>query len=418
MTAVGARPADAGGGAATGAKLAHPPEWPVYRDDTIESVARMLRAGRSFDYGHGPEIAALEEAFARYHGRRHALALNSGTSALFAAYFALGLGEGDEVATQVYTFFSAVSPLLLLGAVPVLTDVAPATGQATAEGLAAAFTSRTRAIAVTHLWGNPGPMDAIIALARERGVPLVEDCSHAHGARYRGRPVGSLADISVFSIGGHKAVSGGLGGMLLTDDPDLYARACLLANFRHRTDLTIHDERYAALLPTGLGGNLRISPTAAVLALEHLESLDVMVSRRQANMGALVDGLTALPGIRAVPVGPGSSTGAWYDGVVEVGDDARLDRDTLVRLLQSRGLNVRAPSTRPLHHYPLFRGSAPDWSPRTARAARAAARSGARAFPRADHLFAHWLRLPVSFLYEQDSPLPGRYVEEFAELLA
>ncbi|GAA4463370.1 DegT/DnrJ/EryC1/StrS aminotransferase family protein [Phytohabitans houttuyneae] len=403
--------------AADGPHLHHPPEWPVYQDATIAAVGRLLRQGRSFDYGYGDELAALESEFARYHGRAHALALNSGTAALLAAYFALGVEEGDEVVGPVFTFFATVTPLFLLGAVPVLVDSAPGTGNVDVEQLFAARTERTKALVVTHLWGNPCPMDDIVARARAHGLPLVEDCSHAHGATYQGRKVGSHADIAVFSIGGHKAISGGLGGVLLTDDADLYARACLFANFRHRTDLTIADPAYAPFLDTGLGGNFRISPIAALLALEHLRGLDTMVARRQANMGALIGAIAALPGVRAVPVAAGSSTGAWYDGVVEIGEEAAVDRDRLVRLLRERGLNVRAPATRPLHHYPPFRGAAPDWAPRLARAARRAAQVNSRAFPRAQHLFEHWMRLPVNFLYEEGSTLPERYADAFVDAL-
>jgi perosamine synthetase len=402
--------------AAQAPQLPHPPEWPVYEEATIAAVGGMLRRGRSFDYGYGDELAELESAFARYHGRTYALALNSGTAALLAAYFALGVEEGDEVVGPVFTFFATVTPLFLLGAVPVLVDSAPVHGNVDVEQLFNACTERTKALVVTHLWGNPCPMDELVSRARALDLPLVEDCSHAHGATYRGRRVGSHADIAVFSIGGHKAVSGGLGGMLLTDDADLYARACLFANFRHRTDLTIDRPGYAPFLETGLGGNFRVSPVAAVLALEHLRSLDAMVARRQANMDVLLDAIVALPGVRAVPVEPGCGTGAWYDGVVEIGDDAPVGRDRLAETLRERGLKVRAPATRPLHHYAPFRGAAPEWAPRTARAARRAAELNSREFPRAQYLFDHWLRLPVNFLYEEGSTLPEWYAEAFVDV--
>ncbi|MFI7020085.1 DegT/DnrJ/EryC1/StrS family aminotransferase [Streptomyces sp. NPDC050164] len=416
MTLPGARIARSSPDASTDVLVPHPPEWPVYEEETIQCVTRMLRRGRSFDYGYGDELAALEETFREYHGRAYALALNSGTSALLAAFFAVGVAEPDEVVCPVFTFFSSATPLLMLGGVPVLADAAARTGNVSAKELVSVTTERTAAWVVTHLWGNPCPMDDILSEAQARRIALIEDCSHAHGALYRDRPVGSLADISVFSIGGHKAVSGGLGGMLLTDDPDLYARACLFANFRHRTDLTIDSGAYAPFLQTGLGGNLRISPTAAVLALEHLNNLDTLVARRQENVGQLIGALTQLPGIRAVPLEPGCTTGAWYDGPVEISADSPIDRDTLVRQLQQRGLKVRTPATRPLHHYELFRGSAPEWSPRMARAALTSARINDRRFPQADYLFDHWIRLPVNFLYEERSSLPEHYAEAFAEV--
>jgi perosamine synthetase len=397
--------------------IPHPPQWPIYSEESVAEVVALLKSGRSFDYGYGQELELLESTFAEYHGRRYALALNSGTTALLAAYFALGVDDGDEVAVPVFTFFSTVTPLLVLGAIPVLVDVDARTGNVDVDRLVASRTDRTRALVVTHLWGNPCPMDELVRRCHDQGLPLIEDCSHAHGARYRGRPVGSHADIAIFSIGGHKPVSGGHGGMLLTDDPDLYARACLFANFRHRTDLTIRDPRYAALLSTGLGGNFRISPVASVLAMDHMRGLDEMASRRQRNMTALLDAITELPGLRAVPIEPGNTPGGWYDGVVEVGPNAAVGRDRLVAELVARGLKVRAPSTRPLDEYPIFRGEEPRWSPRMSRAVRQTASRNAGDYPNAHRLAERWIRLPVNYLYEHDSTLPARYAEAFADVL-
>ncbi|GAA3414339.1 hypothetical protein GCM10018952_34490 [Streptosporangium vulgare] len=211
----------------------HPLEWPVYDEGVAARVAELVTLGRTFDYDYGPELAELERSFAERHGRAHALALTSGTAGLLAAYFALGIGPGDEVIVPDLTFFSTASPLFLLGAVPVLCDAGDATGNVAAADVEALVTPRTVAIVVTHLWGHSCDMDALRAVADRRGLALVEDCSHAHGSTFRGRPVGSMGDISIFSVGGRKLVSGGMGGMLLTDSEDVFARACLLTNFRH-----------------------------------------------------------------------------------------------------------------------------------------------------------------------------------------
>ncbi|HEV2999352.1 MAG TPA: DegT/DnrJ/EryC1/StrS family aminotransferase [Solirubrobacteraceae bacterium] len=409
MSAVAAPPA---------AAIAHPRRWPVYEPAALERASALLAGGRAFDYDHGQELASFERAFADRHRRRHALALTSGTAGLLAAYFALGIEPGDEVVVSDFTFFSTATPLFLLGAVPVLCDAGCANGTVTAREVEACVGPRTAAIAVTHLWGHPCDMDPIRALAARRGLAVIEDCSHAHGSLYRGRPAGSLGDVAVFSVGGLKLISGGMGGVLLTDDDDLYARACLLANFRHRTDLTIPPGAYDDFLATGLGGNFRMTPVAAVLAQSHLDALDDLVARRAANVGALVDGLTALPGIGAVGVDDGCSMGAWYDGVVEVDESCRWTRDELAELLQRAGTKLRAPSTEPLHRYPIFRGAAPEWSGLAARAVRAAARANCgRAFPRADRLSDRWLRLPVNYLWDAEGSIVEPYVSAAAELL-
>ncbi len=378
--------------------LEYPPEWPVYSAEAIARVGELVARGRTFDYGYGAELQSLEQRFGDRHHRRYALALGSGTACLYAAFLALGIGPGDEVIVGDYTFFSAVTPLLLLGAVPVLADVDPVHGCLDPDETAALVGPRTVAILMTHLWGHPCPADELRTLADRHSLALVEDCSHAHGATYHGRPVGSLGDVAVFSIGGHKAVSGGMGGMLLTDDPDVYARACLSATFRHRTDLTIDAPGYQAFLETGLGGNARISPIAAVLAGSHLDDLDRRIAARQRNTGRLIDGLTDLPGLERVPVAPGCTTGAWYDGVIAC--SPVLPRDVAVRVLTGAGLKVRAPSTRPVHQYPVFTGSIPAWSPLLAAAARAATAVNDRPFPQADRLAGQWVKLPVGLLWD------------------
>jgi dTDP-4-amino-4,6-dideoxygalactose transaminase len=270
---------------------------------------------------------------------------------------------------------------------------------------------------MTHLWGHPCDITALLEVARTHRLAIIEDCSHAHGSTYHGQPVGSASDIAVFSVGGHKAISGGMGGMLLTGSEDLYARACLLANFRHRTDLTIGSPDYAPWLTTGLGGNFRMSPVAAVLAHSHLTDLDRYVANRLANVGELTKRIGALSGIEAVPVAAGCTMGAWYEGAVEVTPDCRYSRDELVGILRADGLKVRAPASRPLHTYPLFQGEAPQWSPLAAAAARAAGRRNDRPFPVSDQMLAHWLSLPVNFLWDDDGAIVEPYVAAFERVL-
>src|SRR5690348_4949657 len=153
-------------------QVEHPPEWPVYTKEAVARASALLEAGRTFDYGRGEEIAALEDAFATTFGR-HALAVNSGTTALLAAYHTLGLGPGDEVVVPSFTFYSTATPLLLLRARPVLCDAGDSTGNVTAATIAAVLTERTKAVVVTHLFGWPCDMDEIVALCRRHGVALI-----------------------------------------------------------------------------------------------------------------------------------------------------------------------------------------------------------------------------------------------------
>lgn len=397
--------------------IAHPPEWPVYDEAAQQRAGALIQQGRTFDYGYGAELQELESAFAARHGRRYALAVCSGTTALLAAFFALGFGPGDEVIVPDYTFFSTATPLLLLGATPVLADVRIPDGTIDPDEVSALVGPRTAGLVMTHLWGQPCDVEALDRIAARHNLATIEDCSHAHGSSYRGNLVGGLSRVAIFSIGGHKAISGGMGGMLLTDDPDVYSRACLMANFRHRTDLTVDAPGYEPFLYTGLGGNFRMMPPAAVLASSHLQSLDQRVAARQNNLSALLDQITGLPGLRRVPVAGGCTTGACYDAVVAVDREAQLSRDELVRKLMGEGLKVRAPAARPLHHYPVFRGAAADWSELTGAAGRAAARANNRPFARADSLYDSWIRLPVNYLWDDEGQIVQPYAEGFRRVL-
>ncbi|MGX7673989.1 DegT/DnrJ/EryC1/StrS family aminotransferase [Plantactinospora sp. DSM 117369] len=340
--------------------IPHPPRWPVYDRAAADRAAELIRRGRSFDYDHGPEIAGLEAAFSRRHAGRYALTLNSGTSALLAAYFALGLGPGDEVIVPTFTFLATASPLFLLGAVPVLADSEGPDGTVSAASIERAVTPRTRAVAVTHLFGHPAPMDEITALCRRRGLALVEDCSHAHGSTYRGRPVGTFGDLAVFSVGGLKLVSGGMGGVLLARDSRHYDLACLLTAFKQRSERTVHDPRLRRLADVGLGGNLRISPPAAVLAQSHLDRIEELVAAKRANVHRLLEPLVAHPGLTGPVIAPHVTMGGWYDIVVTVDPErAGFSRDDLVAALRRQGVKADVPSTRPLHLSSIFTGAEP-----------------------------------------------------------
>src|SRR5204863_8920039 len=180
--------------------------------------------------GDGP-MAEFEKRFASLSGTTHALAMNSGTAALHSAYFAVGVKPGTEVIVPGYTFFATAAPILQCGARPVFCDVDPRTLVADPDDAERRITSRTRAISVVHLWGNPAPMDRFAEMAKRHGLALIEDCSHAHGASYQGRPVGSWGDIGCFSLQGSKAVSGGEAGIAVCDDPELFDRMLLLGHY-------------------------------------------------------------------------------------------------------------------------------------------------------------------------------------------
>ena len=400
-------------------QIVHPPEWPRYDEATVQRAAELVRHGRTFDYKYGAELAALENRFAALHPGRQALAVNSGTSALLAAYRVLDIGPGDEVVVPTMTFLATASPLLLLGATPVLCDSAAPTGNVTAETIEPRLTRRTRAITVTHLFGHPCPMDEIIELAGEHGIPVIEDCSHAHGSTYHGRPVGTFGDLAVFSIGGLKIVSGGMGGILLSKDRRHHDLAILLSSFQQRSELTVADPGLRGLADFGLGCNLRISPVAAVLADSHLVRLPELVAAKHRNISALVEALSSHEGVSGIPVGADCTMGGWYDAIVAVDPErAGFTRDELIAALQAEGVRARIPRTAPLHTASVFRGEpAAAALLRHGTPGRSDLRYDRAALPQSIDLHRRWVSLPATFFNDPAGALVQPYLNGIAAAL-
>jgi perosamine synthetase len=334
----------------------HPREWPVWSEEAAAKVRDLVLSGRTFDYGRGPEIAAFEDAFAAYHGGGQALMVNSGTSALYSAFFGAGIGPGDEVLCPTATFLATVTPLFQLGAVPVLCDADPETGNLDPADAAKRVTARTKAIVVTHLWGHPVEMDAVTALCAEHGLALIEDCSHAHGATYRGRLVGTFGSVAAFSTGSGKMVSGGMAGVVLTRDQVIYDRATLLGHFRKRSRETVRTPFYKQFTNTGYGANLRVSPMAAVLAHDHLSRLDDLIAKKTENLQRLTRGLADVPGFVPPATRPHVTRGAWYGYKVGI-DMSAAGRATIAEIvaaLKAEGCDIDPPGSPPLHTTALF----------------------------------------------------------------
>jgi perosamine synthetase len=397
-------------------RVRHPPEWPVYTNDEIAACSELIRIGRTFDYGRGIELERAEEAFATFYGRRFALALNSGTSALLAAYYASGIQAGDEVIVPALTFVSTATPLLLLGAVPVLCDAGCQTGNVTAQTIESCIGPRTVAVAVTHVWGHPCEMDSIRALCDRRQLLLIEDCSHAHGASLAGRKVGTLGEVAIFSVGGHKMISGGLGGILLTDDEDVYGRACLLANFQKRCHLSLRDNPLSEFADVGFGGNLRMSPIAAVLIRSQMDRIGELIAIKQDNAKRMIAEVTKLPGIKPAFQLPNAELGSWFGVNVRYEESATGHRlDEVLELLVALGLKVRRPYTIPLTKASIFSGNIPrSFSGPLAKKLHEHYGCGQTNAPNALKYWSSWIALPGNFLHEQPSELPETYSESFS----
>ena len=246
----------------------------------------------------------LERQWCAYYGVKHAVSMNSATSGLYAAIGALGLGYGDEVIVSPYTMSACATCALVYGAIPIFADVCPETGSLDPAAIEAQITERTRAIVVVHQFGIPADMDAILALAKKRHLKIVEDCAQAHGARYRGRYVGTMGDIGVFSLNVNKTIQVGEGGVCLTNDEELRYRLALI---RNHGEAVVGPAGYDAI-GNIVGFNYRLTELAAAMAAEQLKKLDALNDIRVGYVEYLNRSLSKYDFIRtppACPHGPG-----------------------------------------------------------------------------------------------------------------
>ncbi len=330
--------------------------WPPIDAEVQAAVLAQLRTDISI-YDRSGIIARFEDAFAARHHAPYALLTSSGTAALHSAYYALGIGPGDEVITQDYTFFATAMPLFQLGAVPVLADVS-ARGDLDLDRAASLVSSRTKALVVTHMWGNPQDTRRLRAWCDQRRLLLIEDCSHAHGAVRDGVSVGELADAAAWSLQGRKVITAGEGGIFTTPHQEVYERATLLGHFNKRAIAEVRREsalyRFAE---TGLGLKYRAHPLGLAMAAVYLNRLDGWLTVKQRHAARLQDVLTGLPGITVLTPACPDRTATFYAFVFTI-DPARagFTRDDLLRVLHRLGCTEfeTCDSMRPLHTYPIF----------------------------------------------------------------
>ena len=281
--------------------------------EEVEAVAAVLASNR-VNYWTGDRCRTFETRFAEWTGSKHAVALTNGTVALDVALKALGIGPGDEVVTTSRTYLASASCIVTAGAIPVFADVDADSQNITAETIAAVLTPRTKAIICVHLGGMPCDMDAIMSLAAQHSLKVIEDCAQAHGARYRGRSVGSIGHIGAWSFCQDKIMTtGGEGGMVTTDDPDLYA---FMWSYKdHGKSWEAVYERFhppgPRLVHDSFGTNWRMIEMQAAIGLIQLERMSDWTERRTAIAEALT-GVCGRHDLVRVPSTPEGIDHAWY----------------------------------------------------------------------------------------------------------
>jgi dTDP-4-amino-4,6-dideoxygalactose transaminase len=386
--------------------------WPRTGEDEVEAAARLIRKG---ELSISEETASLEREFAAYVGRRHALATNNGTAAIHSSLFAAGIGPGDEVLAPTYTFWGSVMEIFWCGGVPVLCDCEEQTLGIDPVDMERRITSRTRAVVVVHLWGLPSRMEEILAVARRHNLAVIEDCSHAHGAVYRGRKAGTLGDVGAFSLQSSKLMVAGEGGILVTDDEGLIEKATTLGHYERIARLS---ERYRRYSKTAYGFKYRMHPLAAAIARIQLGRLDATNSVRNANVERMAGRLEKL-GIDTYRASEGV-TRQHYEWVVRYRPErfSGVPVDRFVAALQAEGLKVSANRYARLHDQPLFRELAAGGAelPPQLRAAAGRDRYDPTSFPVANALVDNLIRVPVAT--EPAEELMDQYAGGFEKVAA
>lgn len=264
-----------------------------------EELMEVIESGYLYRYGDtsDPKFKAkvwnLERDFAGYTGSTHALAVNSGTSALLTSLWALGISPGDEVIVPGYTFIASITSIIFARAIPILTEVDESL-TLDPEDVKNKITSKTKAIMLVHMLGNPGNIEKISKIANDNDLILIEDCAQAFGATYKGKSVGTYGQMGAFSLNVYKTITAGDGGMIITDDKNLYERA-----------FAIHDQGHLPLRKgveqgkrTILGLNFRMNELTAAVAIAQLKKIDFIKNKLHKNKKILKDELSDIAQIK------------------------------------------------------------------------------------------------------------------------
>ncbi len=299
------------------------------------AISGVLESGQ---FVLGAEVVAFEEEFAAYCGSSECVALNSGTSALHLALLAAGVGPGDEVITVPFTFVASVAAVEYVGARPVLLDIDPSSFTLDPGAIENAITSRTRAILPVHLYGQPADMDPIMEVARRRELIVIEDAAQAHGAKYKGRPVGSIGDLACFSFYPGKNLGAyGEGGAVTTSNVELASTIRMLRDWGQ-------DRKYHHVLR---GFNYRMEGFQGAILRVKLRHLEQWTEARR-KVAAKYNELLADSGLRTPKEMP------WARHVYHVYTLRTHDRDGLLGALHAEGIQAGVHYPIPVHLQPAY----------------------------------------------------------------
>ena len=401
-------------------------KWPVFGEEEKKAVLEVLESDNLYS-----PIGEFEREFASYMGVKYALATNNGTSAIHSAYFAVGVGPGDEVITSAYTWHLQVSQILALHAIPVFCDIDPKTACIDPDDIRRKITPRTKAIAVVHPYGAIAPMDEIVEIAREHGIAVIEDCSHAHGAKYKGRMVGTIGDIGCFSLQASKLMTAIEGGVMITNNEEYYERACVLGHYERIPSLKSEKyrrfyQRDKEMAPSCFGFKYRIHPLAAAIARVQLRHLDEWTKIRRRNMCYITKRLEEVGeennGAFEPPYESPECERVWLNYICQYyADKTGVPRERFIDALNAEGLPANRGRTGylPVYWNPIYEERVGMWGegyPFDAPYVKRKVEYSRGLCPEAERFYKRTVGLPVLH-HEASNELLDEYVEAVAKVL-
>ncbi len=344
------------------------PAYKVIGEEEKAAAARVIESGvlsryigaHHKDFLGGPEVRALEEEWAAAYDAKHAVAVNSATSGLYGAVGAAGAGPGDEVIVSPYTMMASVTAAVVFNAVPVFADIDPQTYCLDPQSILRRITPRTKAIVVVHLFGQSADMDPIMEMAEEHGLVVIEDCAQSPFASYKGRPVGTLGHMGVFSLNYHKHIHSGEGGVVTTNDGRFAERLQLIRNHAE----AVVGGRGTADLVNMVGFNFRMGEIEAAIARRQLAKGNGLIEQRRQNIAYLESRLEGIEGLSMPKVADANHHVYYLHAITYDAKAAGVERSLFVdalkaelpatELREGEGPLIGGGYVRPIYLEPMF----------------------------------------------------------------
>ncbi len=328
------------------------PEWPVHDERDIAAVTRVVKSGNWGGYPYpGPETAAFLQDFLAMQGGEYAIACANGTVTMEVALRAAGLGWGDEVIVPAYTFQATAAAPMAAGCIPVIVDVDPNNYCLDPKAVEAAITERTKAIIPVHLAAHMTDMDAIMAIADKHDLIVIEDCAHAHGAKWRGQGAGTFGHFGSFSLQSSKTLTSGEGGVLICKTAEYAQKAASIINCGRSHALGGGEETGDNFL---MGANYRMSELESALGRVGLERFPEQAKQREEMAAYMDEALSEIPGVQVLPHDPRHTTHSFYCYIFNIDPEVfGFDHDVVCAALNEEGIGAWG-GYEAMNHYELF----------------------------------------------------------------